>query len=261
MVCEQFFVYTVIGLLSHDVHKHSSRSQHISVLTTCTLMLRQVCIIEPSFFNTPSGLHRRFFEGRYLVLFNRSNTKSILFLCSTGPMCMECPDIWLCPPSFVSLVRVYCAPKSLPSLMSLRHFLCLSPDAVFLWQDRVYLPSHFVSLEWMHLRLVHCLLRSIFAADINKPFYLLCCVHCIYAFMVSVTCLHALPITALLIYCVAASPAEALTKLACHAQLPVVTVCHLLSAGVGALPVPWLSAASDRPEKIKDDGWWWGDSP
>ena len=85
-----------------------------------------------------------------------------------------------------------------------------------------------------------------------------CAASTVYTFswyLVSVTCLHALPITALLIYCVTASPAEALTKLACYAQLPVVTVCHLLSAGVGALPVPRLSATSDRPEKIKDDGW------
>ena len=37
---------------------------NIYVLTTCTFMFRQVCIIEPSFFNTTSGMHRRPSEGR-----------------------------------------------------------------------------------------------------------------------------------------------------------------------------------------------------
>ena len=45
----------------------TGRSQHISVLTICTFIFRQVCIIEPSFFKTTSGLHRRPFEGRHLV--------------------------------------------------------------------------------------------------------------------------------------------------------------------------------------------------
>ena len=40
---------------------------YISVLTSCTFMFRQVCTIEPSFFKTTSGMHRRPFEGRYLV--------------------------------------------------------------------------------------------------------------------------------------------------------------------------------------------------
>ena len=58
---------TLIGLLSHAIHEHSCRSQHISVFTTCTFMFRQVCTIGPSFFNTTSGMHRRPFEGRHLV--------------------------------------------------------------------------------------------------------------------------------------------------------------------------------------------------
>ena len=67
--CQQFLAYTVhIDWCYHAIHKHSSGSQHISVLTTCTLMFRQVCTIEPSFFNTTSGMHRRPFEGRHLVL-------------------------------------------------------------------------------------------------------------------------------------------------------------------------------------------------
>ena len=56
-----------MGLLSYAIHKHSCRSQHISVLTTCTFMFRQVCTIEPLFFKTTSGMHRRPFEGRHLV--------------------------------------------------------------------------------------------------------------------------------------------------------------------------------------------------
>ena len=69
MFCKQFLAYTVhIERLSHAIDKHSNRSQHISVLTTCTFMFRPVCIFEPSFFNTTSGMHCRPFEGRHLVL-------------------------------------------------------------------------------------------------------------------------------------------------------------------------------------------------
>ena len=67
--CKQFLVYTVhmIGLLSYAFYKHSYRSQHISVLTTCTFTFRQVCTIEPSFLNTTTEMHRLLFEGRHLV--------------------------------------------------------------------------------------------------------------------------------------------------------------------------------------------------
>ena len=54
---------TLMGLLSYAIHKHSSRSQHISVLTTCTFMFRQVFTIEPSFFKTTSGVHRQILRG------------------------------------------------------------------------------------------------------------------------------------------------------------------------------------------------------
>ena len=60
---------TLMSLLSYAIHKHSSRSQHIvSVFTACTFMFRQVCIIEPSFFNSTSGMQRRPIEGGHLVL-------------------------------------------------------------------------------------------------------------------------------------------------------------------------------------------------
>ena len=49
------------------IHKHSCRSQHISVLTTCTFTFRRVCTIEPSFLKTTSAMHRRLFKGRHLV--------------------------------------------------------------------------------------------------------------------------------------------------------------------------------------------------
>ena len=54
-------------MLSYAIHKHSCRSQHISVLTTCKFMIRKVCTIEPSFFNATSGMHHRPLEGRNLV--------------------------------------------------------------------------------------------------------------------------------------------------------------------------------------------------
>ena len=57
-----------IGLVSYAIHKHSCRSQQISVLPTCTFMFRQVCAIEPSFFNMTLGMHCRPFEGQHLVL-------------------------------------------------------------------------------------------------------------------------------------------------------------------------------------------------
>ena len=41
---------------------------NISVLTTCTFMFLQVCTVELSFFNTTSGMHRRPFKCRHLVL-------------------------------------------------------------------------------------------------------------------------------------------------------------------------------------------------
>ena len=62
MFCKQFLAYTVhIERCYHSIHKHSCGSQHISVLTRCTFVFRQVCTIKPSFFN------RRPFEGRHLA--------------------------------------------------------------------------------------------------------------------------------------------------------------------------------------------------
>ena len=69
---------TLIGLFFYEIHKHSCWSQHISVLTTCTLMFGQVCIIEPSFFNVTSGMHRRPIEGQHLV------TQFSIYLCTGG---------------------------------------------------------------------------------------------------------------------------------------------------------------------------------
>ena len=63
----QLILCTLVGLFFYAISKHSSRSQHISVLTTCTFMFRQFCTIEPSFFNATSGMHRRPIEGRHLV--------------------------------------------------------------------------------------------------------------------------------------------------------------------------------------------------
>ena len=50
---------------------------NIYLLTTCTLMFQQVCIIEASFFKMTyaSGMHRPPFEGRHLVIYK------IVFFC------------------------------------------------------------------------------------------------------------------------------------------------------------------------------------
>ena len=68
MFCKQFLAYTVyIDWCYYPIHKHSSRSQHISVLTTCTFMSRQVFPIRPSFFKTTLKMHLRPFECRHLA--------------------------------------------------------------------------------------------------------------------------------------------------------------------------------------------------
>ena len=75
--CKQFLAYTVhIDWCYHAAfHKHSCSFQHISVLTTYTLIFRQVCTIELSFLKTTSGLHRRPFEGLRLVFSRLSLNK------------------------------------------------------------------------------------------------------------------------------------------------------------------------------------------
>ena len=62
-----FTLFTLIYVVSYAIHKHSCGYQHISVLTTCTFMLQQVSIIEPTFCKTTSGMHRRPFEGQHLI--------------------------------------------------------------------------------------------------------------------------------------------------------------------------------------------------
>ena len=56
-----------MGLFFYAIHKHSCMSRDLSVLNSYSFMFRQVCTIEPSFFQTTSGMHRRLFEGRHLV--------------------------------------------------------------------------------------------------------------------------------------------------------------------------------------------------
>ena len=61
-VNNQCLAYIVhIDWCYHAIYKHSCRFQHISVLTTCTFTFRQICIIEPSFFNPL--LHELFFSS------------------------------------------------------------------------------------------------------------------------------------------------------------------------------------------------------
>ena len=59
---------TLIDVLFNAIHKCSSRYKLISVLTTYTFMVRQVCIMEPSFFKKRSGRHRRPIGGRHLII-------------------------------------------------------------------------------------------------------------------------------------------------------------------------------------------------
>ena len=83
--CKQFLAYidSAHWLVLHAFYKHSNKSQHISVLTTCTFMFRQVCIIEPSYFMTTSGMHSRPFEGRHLI-------KKIPLACPYGALNGSC---------------------------------------------------------------------------------------------------------------------------------------------------------------------------
>ena len=64
MFFKQFLLGTLMGLLSYTIHIASYNqvclSIRISVVTACTVMF---CTIEPSFFKTISGMHRRPFEG------------------------------------------------------------------------------------------------------------------------------------------------------------------------------------------------------
>ena len=56
---------TLIGAIMLSINIHVGLNI-ISVLTTCTFIFGQVCIFDPSFFET-SGMHRSHFEGRHLV--------------------------------------------------------------------------------------------------------------------------------------------------------------------------------------------------
>ena len=71
MFCKQFLANAMhIDWCYHSIHKHSSRSQHIiSVLANYMHIYVSTSLpIEPSFFKTISGMHRRPFEGRTLFL-------------------------------------------------------------------------------------------------------------------------------------------------------------------------------------------------
>ena len=58
-----------MGLLSYGIHKHLCRSQHIFVLTTWTFYALTSLHHWTCFFNTASGMHRRPFKGRHLVVY------------------------------------------------------------------------------------------------------------------------------------------------------------------------------------------------
>ena len=70
MFYKQFFAYTVHidrSAFSNNPYTFMWVSTHICVNYMHIIFL-QVCIIGPSFFTATSGMHRRLFEGRHLVL-------------------------------------------------------------------------------------------------------------------------------------------------------------------------------------------------
>ena len=81
MFCKQFLAYFVhIDWCYHSIHKHSCRSQHTSVLTTCTYI-------------TTSLIHRRPFEGQHLVLtiIYVNNTEHLVAVAHSNEMSFNGP--------------------------------------------------------------------------------------------------------------------------------------------------------------------------
>ena len=71
MFCNNFLLIlsTLISLLSFAIHKHWSRSQHISVLTSYMHIYFSTSLHHKTFILWYDiGMHRRPFEGRHLVL-------------------------------------------------------------------------------------------------------------------------------------------------------------------------------------------------
>ena len=67
---------TLIGLLSYAI---LSIQVGLNIISVSTFMFEEVSIIELSFFNTTSGMHRRPFEGRHLVLFYIASINFFIF--------------------------------------------------------------------------------------------------------------------------------------------------------------------------------------
>ena len=142
---QQFLAYAV----------HIDGLNNISVLTTCTFMFRQVCIIELSFFKRTSGMHRRSFEGRHLVLY-------FVFIRRNIPLC------WL---FLVSSVRKKCNCSAISG-----HFYDTSRIwNVFVWQGvNCFCISLFLSFPcknpsiWKNIRCEYCRLILMFDVSCDK---------------------------------------------------------------------------------------------
>ena len=90
MFSKEFEANTVhIDWCYNATYKHSCWSQHISVLTTCTYIVRQVWTFI-LFFKTASAMHSRFFEGRHLVSYSH-----FLFTLHFDFFLQEDPSLWL----------------------------------------------------------------------------------------------------------------------------------------------------------------------
>ena len=99
-------------------------------------MCRQVCIIEPSFFKTTSGMHRRPFEGRHLVLF------LVTSLHETGRSFKFTP-IW-CVAHFTRMNAFQCVDSTRPNW-----FLCVAVPSPPLNLTVTQVWDREVGLSWL----------------------------------------------------------------------------------------------------------------
>ena len=69
-----------------SINIHVCLNIYLCVLTSCTIIFQQVCTIEPSFFNMPSGMYRRPIEGQHLVLCMESSFVYGVKFCEWNPI-------------------------------------------------------------------------------------------------------------------------------------------------------------------------------
>ena len=121
----------MIGLLSHAIHKHSSGSQHNYICVNYMHIYRQVCTIEPAFFNTNGDASSS----------HRGSTSS-------------CPLVWLRdhdPRPRLALARVWLQPPSraVNAASSVRA-VAMFPSCVASQCNKVVLFRQKLSIVWMN---------------------------------------------------------------------------------------------------------------